>query len=390
MKLTKKIILSFIIGIIFILGIYAIFPKKVEKDLDQKIGQMICLDFRNWKSKDSQSIEPVTEINDEIKEIIAKYHIGAVVLFGENFENEEQAKKLTNDLQKAAKDAGNPPLIIAVDQEGGLVERFSFGRERLKDNEDIKSSEEAFEKGTVIGKELKELGINCDFAPVVDVNSNPDNPVIGCRSFSEDPNVVAEFGTEFLNGLHSNNIMATAKHFPGHGDTNTDSHYGLPKVEKTLEEIERTELIPFQKLIERDVDLIMTAHIEFPEIEKEMVVSQKDGKKIYLPATLSRTILTDILRKKMGFNGIITTDAMDMKAISENFGPTEAANRAISAGADMICMPVTLREKSDVTKLDELFASIKSAVNAGEISEEQINDSVERIIKCKEKYCVEQ
>lgn len=377
----------------------AINPKQMS--LDEKIGQMICLDFRFWNNKDLDQTEelgivtsdkdttqkPVTEIVNEIREIIAKYHIGSVILFSQNFVNPEQTKKFIDDLQKVAKDAGNPSLIIAVDQEGGRVERFAFGREKLKNNAEIKTAQEAFIKGETIGKELQEFGINCNFAPVVDVNSNPKNPVINVRSFGNNAQIVSEFGKSFMEGLHSQNIMATAKHFPGHGDTSVDSHFGLPTVYKTLEELEKMELKPFQVMIDSDVDMIMTAHIELPKVEKTTVISKKDGKEIFLPATLSRTILTDLLRTKMGFSGVIVTDAMDMKAISENFGEAQASKMAIAAGADLICMPVILRSKADVSKLDEVFETLRNSVKSGEISENQLNESAKRILRLKEKYC---
>lgn len=362
-------------------------PIQSEKviSLDEKIGQMLCLDFRYWNDGDSQ--KPVTEINDEIRKVIAKYHIGGVILFAQNFVNKEQAKKLIEDLQKTAIDSGNPPLIIAVDQEGGRVERFSFGRERLKNNADIKTSEEAFEKGKFIATELKDLGINCNFAPVVDINSNPLNPVINVRSFGNNADIVSEFGQKFLEGLHSQNIIGVAKHFPGHGDTSVDSHFELPTVNKTLEELETLELKPFKALVNSGIDMIMTAHIELPQIDQKNAISKKDGSKIYVPATLSKVILKDILREKLDFKGVTISDAMNMKAISENFGECESAKMAINAGIDILLMPVILRSKKDVDKLEELINYIKSSVNNEEISEKDIDQSVERILKLKKKYC---
>lgn len=368
-------------------SIYAITPKKTtEMTLDEKIGQMVCLDFRNWQnSKNSNS--RVTKATCEICDIIGKYHLGSVILFSENFVSKEQLKKLISDLQKASIDAKNPPLIVAVDQEGGLVERFRFDRkERFKNNADIRSAEEAYKKGEAIAKELKEVGINCNLAPVADVNSNPYNPVIGVRSFSDKADVVAEYCRNFLNGLHSQNIMGTAKHFPGHGDTNVDSHFSLPVVNKTLKELEELELVPFKALIDEGVDLIMTAHIQLPKVETGTVISKKDDSKINIPATLSRTVLTDLLRGKLEFDGVVVTDAMVMRAISDNFGINEAVKMAIVAGADILCMPLRIRCQHDEQQLKSLFEYIKNAVENGEISEEQINKSVERILKIKEKY----
>ncbi|MDR0404867.1 MAG: beta-N-acetylhexosaminidase [Oscillospiraceae bacterium] len=371
-----------------------------QMTIDEKIGQMMCLDFRFWNEEDLKQTEnpgivtdekvtlqkPVTEINDEIREIIAKYHIGSVILFSQNFVNPEQSKRLINNLQEAAVDAGNPRLIIAVDQEGGRVERFAFGREKLKNNAEIKTAKEAFKKGKTIGRELAALGINCNFAPVVDVNSNPKNPVINVRSFGDNAQIVSEFGKKFMDGLHRQNVIATAKHFPGHGDTDVDSHLGLPRVNKTLEELKKLELAPFKEMIDAGVDMIMTAHIELPKIENKTFISLKDGSKIFIPATLSKTILTYLLRNEMGFDGVIITDAMNMRVISDNFEEAEAVKMAIAAGANIVCMPVILRSKKDIARLDSVFKTAKNAVDSGEIPESQINESVARILKLKDKY----
>lgn len=371
-----------------------------DMEIESKIGQMMCLDFRFWNDRNlnqtgelvtavADSVvstkKPVIEINSEIKEIISRYHIGGVILFSQNFKNKEQTKKLIYDLQKAAIDSGNPPLLICVDQEGGRVERFSFDRDRLKNNAEVRTPEEAFEKGKIIAEELAELGINCNLAPVVDINSNPKNPVINVRSFGDNPKIVSEHGMAFMNGLHSQNIVATAKHFPGHGDTDVDSHLELPRLNKTLSDLEQFELKPFKALIDAGIDMVMTAHIELPQIEKGTIISKKDGKEIFLPATLSKSILTGLLRDKLKFNGVIVTDAMNMKAISENVGEVEAAKMAIKAGSDMICMPVVLRSLSDISKLDAIYKYLKSAVDSGEISLEQINCSVNRILNLKSK-----
>lgn len=375
----KKLILLFSIILFTLSQFFYSVNTLSAKDMtiESKIGQMMCLDLRFWNGR------PVTEINSEIKEIISKYHIGSVILFSQNFQSKEQAKRLIRDLKKAATDSGNPPLLICVDQEGGIVERFSFGRNKLKNNAQIRTPEEAFEKGKIIGGELAELGINCNFAPVVDINSNPKNPVINVRSFGNNPEIVSKHGVAFMNGLHFYKIIATAKHFPGHGDTAVDSHFGLPRVNKSLSDLERFELKPFKALIDAGVEMIMTAHIELPQIEKGTITSKKDGRKIFRPATLSRTVLTGLLRERLNFKGVIVTDAMNMKAISEHVGEAEAVKMAIKAGADMICMPVTLRSMSDISKLDNVYKTLKDAVNSGEISLEQINCSVNRILNLK-------
>lgn len=366
-----------------------------DMTLDEKLGQMLCLSFKNWgekakvidDAKDIADFMPITEINGDIKDIISRYHIGGVVLFAPNLVNPEQSVKLVKDLQNAAIKSGTPSLIIAVDQEGGRVERFSFGRSRLKNNAEIKTSKEAFEKGSLIAQEMRKLGMNCDFAPVVDVNSNPYNPVINVRSFGDNADDVSELGKSFLGGLHSENVIGTAKHFPGHGDTNVDSHVGLPVVNKSLSDLEKLELKPFKALSDAGVDMMMVAHIALPKIETKKFFSNKTGKEIYLPASLSKTIIDGILRNKIGFKGVIVTDAMNMKALADNFSINEASKMAIQAGADMLCMPVIIESRDDVVKLEELFKYLKKAIVDGEISKKQIDASVERILKLKEKYC---
>lgn len=392
MKVFKK----FKIGAIFILlislfagftnsNVMAVDEKVIEEMLiDAKLGQMMCLDIRIWNGK------PVTEINGEIKDIISKYHIGNIILFSQNFQSKSQAKKLVEDIQQIAKENRMPPIMICVDQEGGLVERFSFDRSKLRNNIEIgrESNPEnaAYNKGMIIGKELRELGIQCDFAPVVDVNSNPKNPVIGVRSFGKTEEVVSKCGVKFMEALHTNNVIATAKHFPGHGDTSTDSHVELPMVTKNFSQLEAMELKPFQRMIDSGVDIIMTAHIQLPNIERKMMVSRKTGKEIYLPATLSKTILTDLLRRKMKFQGVIITDAMNMKAISDNFGEIESIKMAINAGANIICMPTILRNKDDISKLDNIYYSLKNALELKELSIDQVNNSVQRVLDLKAKF----
>ncbi len=363
--------------------------------LDEKLGQMICLSFKIWNQKNesfdgSENISnflPVTEINDDIKNIISKYHIGSIILFAPNLVTKEQSRIFIEDLKNTALISGNLPLIVAADQEGGKIERFAFGRERLKNNSEIKTSEEAFEKGNTIAKELKEIGITCNFAPVVDINSNPSNPVINDRSFGDSAEIVGNFGKSFLEGLHSENIIGTAKHFPGHGDTNVDSHFCLPVVNKDLSELEKLELKPFRTLSDAGVDMIMVAHIALPNIETKTAISKKTGERIHLPATLSKAVIDGILRNKIGFDGVVITDAMDMNAISENFRESEASKMAINAGADILCMPIKVESKTDIIKLDNFFKYLKNSVENGEISEKQINKSVARILKLKEKYC---
>lgn len=207
------------------------------------------------------------------------------------------------------------------------------------------------------------------------------------RSFGADPEKVAVCGESFMRGLHENGVAAVAKHFPGHGCTELDTHVGLAVANKTLEGLEELELIPFDRLIKSGVDMVMTAHIALPYVTSEKAISIKDDSEIPVPATLSKGILTGVLRDKLGFRGVIVSDAMNMGAISEHFGERERIARAINAGVDMVLMPVTLRNKEDIEKLKGLIGYIKDLIISGGISEERINESVKRIFELKEKYC---
>lgn len=350
--------------------------------MEEKIGQMITVAVREWDG------ESLTIMEDEIADIISKNSVGGVILFEENLVDTEQIVNLTTAYQNAALNSKNKiPLFIGTDQEGGEVVRLNTGTS-LPGNMALgalNSSADAKTAGNILGSELSALGINVDFAPSLDVNSNPANPVIGIRSFSSDPSIVGKMGVQVISGIQEKNVIASAKHFPGHGDTSTDSHTSLPVVDKSLAELEKCELAPFKEAISGGVDMIMTAHIQFPQVEKETVVSELTGEEITLPATLSKTFVTDILRNKMGFNGVVTTDAMNMAGISDNFTMSQACILAINAGVDMLLMPVSLTDESSNTELSALIGNIKSAVVNGTIKEETINNAVKRILNLKEK-----
>lgn len=352
--------------------------------LDEKIGQMLMLEFRNWEDENGE-LKEVTELNDDIKNAISKYKIGGVILFAENVRDTEQTTKLTHNIQKAAIESGLDPLLISIDQEGGIVVRLGTGTS-LPGNMALGASRDkklAYEYGKIIAEEIKALGINVNLAPVMDTNNNPNNPVIGLRSISSDPNLVGELGSEVVKGLQDNGVSAAIKHFPGHGDTATDSHLGLPVVDKSYEEVKNLELIPFDKAAKEGVDMIMTAHISYPQLEKDTVISQKDGSVIGIPATLSDDIITGIIRKKMNYDGIVITDAMKMQAIADHFGEEEAVIMAIRAGVDIPLMPALLQKNEDLLKLDSIINRIKGEIELGNISENQLNNSVYRILDLK-------
>ncbi len=353
--------------------------------LEQKIGQMIMLDIRQWDTTGIGTPTDLTELNDDVKQIIDDYDLGGVILFANNVKETEQTAKLAYDLQQVViDDASNDiPLYVTIDQEGGIVTRLGTGTQ-LPGNMAIGatgSTEYSRMAGEIIGEELHSLGININFAPSLDVNNNPGNPVIGVRSFGEDPVQVGNLGVAMIQGMAAQDVGVTAKHFPGHGDTATDSHYGIPVVDKSKEALYQTELIPFQMAINEGVDMIMTAHVALPQIESE-TLSTPDGE-MPLPSTLSDDVITGLLREEMGYDGVVVTDAMNMDAIVNNTTESEAAIMAINAGVDILLMPTILRSNADVTKLETLVNDIVEAVNTGVIPESRIDESVYRILKLK-------
>ena len=367
---------------------------RVQKLIDgmtlrQKITQMMMPDFRYWDEDltDSQPQIGVTELNSQIAKVVEDYDFGGVILFAQNVTGTEQTFRLTKQYQAAATEDGGIPLLIGIDQEGGSVYRLGTGT-ALPGNMAVgatRNENYAKQNGEIIGRELSSLGINCDFAPVVDVNNNPNNPVIGLRSFSDDPQLVAKMGVATVEGLNNYNIASAAKHFLGHGDTGTDSHTGLPIVDKSREQLEQTELVPFRAAIDAGVDMLMTAHIAYPQIDGTKVISQKTGEEVYLPATLSKKILTDFVRMDMKYDGVLITDAMNMAGVSGNFGQVEASIRAIEAGIDILLMPCVLYNLENVKSLDAIIEGIEGAVEDGAITEERLEESCRRILELKEK-----
>ena len=362
-----------------------------QMTIREKIGQMVMADFRTWnenpEDENSEAV-PVTQLREEIRDAISRDRFGGIILFAENCPENEQTLELVNDMQTANLDTDSSvqiPLMIAIDQEGGRVARLGQGT-RFMGNMAIAATGDPENAETVaqrIGEELSLLGINTDFSPVLDVNDNPENPVIGTRSFSDDPEVVTEYGLSFLSGLKETGTITSLKHFPGHGDVATDSHTGFPILEKSYDELKECELIPFQAAIDAGADMVMTAHIQYPEIETQTYTSISTGEEVFLPATLSHTILTDILRGDMGFDGVIVSDALNMAAISENFDLNDIGEMAIEAGVDMFLMPVPVTDAVALQTLDEWMDALAAQVENGEIDETIVDASVRRILTLK-------
>ncbi|MCR4907227.1 MAG: penicillin binding protein PBP4B [Lachnospiraceae bacterium] len=359
-----------------------------EMTTEEKIEQMLMPDVRFWSDKDGEK-KGVTELNDELADMLKKHKFAGVILFADNITDAEQTAGLIKELQ-AANSEGNArqKLFVAVDQEGGRVTRLNTGTQ-MPGNMALGATGDramAKEAAGVIGSELKAQGFNMDFAPVVDVNINPENPVIGIRSFSDSPEMTAGFGIAFSEGLHEAGVISTLKHYPGHGDTHTDSHTGLPSIDKDLDTLWENELIPFDQCLKNGVDMVMTAHIQYPKIEKETYASIKDGKEITLPSTLSKELIGKVLRQDIGFDGVVITDAMNMAAVSENIAPMDSARLAIDAGVDIILMPVEMDCPDGIESMEQYISNVAEMVENGEIPESKINEAVLRILKLKEKY----
>lgn len=324
-----------------------------EMTLKEKIGQLILPGFHSY------------EYDEQLKTLIEEYHVGNVILFTRNFENAKQMRALTKKIhEEILKHTGIVPFI-SIDQEGGLVTRmmkdvtFAAGPMTCS----ATSEQAAFDTGRMLAYDMIQLGMNLNLAPSLDVNNNPNNPVINVRSYSDDPSRVSAFGKQFINGTLEYGVLPCAKHFPGHGDAAVDSHLGLPTINHDTKRIHEVEMKPFIDNI--NVPAIMSAHILFPAYDT-------------VPATLSKKVLTGILREELGYQGLIITDCLEMKAIADNFGTSEGALKAVMAGADLLCICHTLERQIRALEL------IEEAVLNGELPEAELDAHVERILKAKE------
>ena len=358
--------------------------------LRQKVTQMLMVDFRYWDTDLSDGEQTTgnefTKMNSQVQKVVEDYDFGAVIYFAQNIVETQQSFELSQALQEAATKDGGIPLIISADQEGGSVYRLGSGT-ALPGNMALGATgsvEYAQAAGEIIGSELSVLGINTNLAPVVDVNNNANNPVIGLRSYSDDAELVGTLASATIKGLADYNVIGCAKHFPGHGDTATDSHYGLPVVDKSKEELMENELKPYEVAIDQGIEMIMTAHILYPQLDDTKIYSNKTGQEESLPATMSKKILTDLLKGEMGFEGIVCTDAMNMAGVSAIYDQVQAVKVAIAAGVDMICMPCTLYNLDDLKDLDAIIDGVVAAVESGEIPESRLDDAVTRILTVKE------
>ena len=322
----------------------------------EKVGQLLMIGFQG------------TKLSSEFIDQLQEYRPGGVILFSHNLVDAEQIAQLTNSLQEHAPDS---PLLIAIDQEGGQVSRLPQDFTIFPSASTVaacQSLDIAYGVAEITAKELRAVGINMNMAPVLDVNSNPTNPIIGNRAYSNHPSQVCTFGQAIIQGLENNGVIPCGKHFPGHGDTTTDSHKTLPMVNADLGRLNEIELEPFRHAIQQGLPTIMTAHVHYPALDTEA------------PATLSRPILTDLLRKELGFVGVTLTDDMEMRAILDHSTIGEASVRSLQAGADMILV-CHQRESQN-----EVVHAVEEALDRDELGLDILQASVNRISFLKQKY----
>ncbi|MCC8075946.1 MAG: glycoside hydrolase family 3 protein [Clostridiales bacterium] len=336
-------------------------------ELQEKIYQLFIV-----TQEQLTDVSVATESNDWTKTCIQNYPVGGIVYFEDNIQTPEQCTAMISGIQSYS----TLGLFIAVDEEGGRVARLgnnsAMGVTSFPSMQEIgaQGAEAAYDVGATIGAEIQSFGFNVDFAPVADVYTNAENTVIGDRAFASDAAVAAEMVSAAVEGFHDSNMICTLKHFPGHGDTAEDSHYGTATTYKTLEQLEEEEFLPFQAGIAAGADMVMVGHISTPNVEKA-------GEDDSLPATLSYTMITETLRGELGFDGVVLTDSMSMQAITDHYSSAEAAVMALSAGADIILIPSDLEAAAN---------GIMEAVNSGELTEERIDQSLMRILTLKLQY----
>ena len=361
----KKIIIVLLIGILLLSGCSCSNEKSEDVDkiidetlnnmtLDEKIGQMMIV----YYLKD--------EVDLTLRSSLSTVKPGGFILFGENITTYDK----TLEFIKKIKTSNKVPMFIAIDEEGGKVQRLTSlqdtkvsyipGMYYLGQMDDLRLTKDT---GKVIAEELKVFGINMDFAPVIDIFENEENTVIGKRSFGNDYETVSKHGIAMANSLREYGIIPVYKHFPGHGNTSTDSHIDLPVVTKSKEELLKDELIPFKNAIENNAEIIMIGHLAVPEITGDNT-----------PASLSKEIITDLLKNEMGYKGLVITDALNMGAITKNYSGKEIYEKAINAGVDILLMPSNSKEALNF---------IKESISERTITEERINESVRKILKFK-------
>lgn len=311
------------------------------------------------------------ELTSRVERLVKDGRIAGVILFAKNVRSPDQVRRLAGDLQALAHEAGLPPLFITIDQEGGIVNRITDGVTVFPGALALGATgreEDAAAAGRITAMELKALGVNVNHAPVLDINSDPRNPIIGIRAFGEDPQDVARLGIAYIRAAQGAGVLTTVKHFPGHGATPVDSHLDLPVVDKAPQQLEREELLPFARAFAAGAAGCMTAHIVFPALDPKR------------PATLTPVILQQLLRQKLRFGGVVFTDSMAMKAVADRWPRGEAAVEAIRAGADFVLACGTENEQW------ESLHAVRAAIAEGRLNQQQLQESGERISIARERF----
>ncbi|SRR5579884_704783 len=341
---------------------------KLPLTLEQQIGQMLMAGVTS------------PTVDDDLRHLIVDEHVGNVVLMGPSVESPAQVLALTRELQRLALAADGRGLLVATDQEGGRVQRLRDGFTPLPPAAEVGATDDPAEVrgyGRLVGDELRAVGVNLDLAPVLDVNDNPANPVIGDRAFGTTPARVETAALAFLAGLHDVGVAATGKHFPGHGNTSTDSHLTLPFVDKDRAALEAAELRPFRAAVDAGIDAIMLAHVVYRALDPA------------LPATVSPAIATCLLRDELGFGGVVLTDDMGMAGIAELYSPEERGVQAVLAGADVVlCARLDLAGACSADQFEQIRAGLLQAVADGRLSPARVAQSVARIEALKARYAV--
>ena len=330
----------------------------MDRTLKHKIGQMIIAGF------------PSPYVDDQARRLVEDFEVGNFALFGRNYVTAEQATQMCADLHKLTYEKNGYSAYLASDQEGGVVSRVCIGSALFPGTMAMAASPSAdpYQVGKNCGNILGSMGILGNFGPVLDVNLDPMNPIIGSRSYSDDPETVARMGTEMIRGMHDGGMLATLKHYPGHGNVSTDSHLGLPRNPTPADVLMETEFMPFQRAIDAGADAIMTAHVVYEDIDPEY------------PATVSKKIMTGLLRDTMHFEGIAVTDCMEMDAIKVTYGIGPGAVMAVQAGCDVLCFSHTYEAVAEAAN------ALYKAVEEGIITPERIDESYQRIIRLKKQY----
>lgn len=321
------------------------------------LGQRIAIGF------------PGDTLTPELTQLIREYKIGNIILFRRNIHTVEQTRKLCADLQALIQAETGLPAFIMLDEEGGTVSRLGELGTPTPSAMAVGAAgepENAYHLGQMIGDELRAVGINVDLAPVLDCNTNPDNVVIGVRAFGDDPELVAAMGCRFADGLRQAGILPCGKHFPGHGDTAVDSHLGLPVVEKSREQIEQEELVSFRRAAENGIDALMAAHVVFPALDENRV-----------PSTVSRNVLTGLLRQEMHYPGLVISDCMEMGAVKDLYGTPKATLMSLQAGIDIALVSHTEALQR------ESYQLAHEALEAGQLSMEECQSAYDRIVAAK-------